>query len=156
MDLRDQFAMAAPAAPEGFVVDYETKLQKPKCPTLPKDISDEERKYLKDWVEDPCWDLEPKFSEFEKAMKAYWNDKVDFQDAVSNERLAKKQAAWAYKYADAMIAEREKGSVDSVYSTKQELIKAIKEQHGLDVSNLHFLTAGHLIFILRTGRITAG
>lgn len=62
----------------------------------------------------------------------------------------------AYKQADAMIAEREKGSVDSVYSTKQELIKAIKEQHGLDVSNLHFLTTGHLIFILRTGRITAG
>lgn len=109
-DLRDQFAMAAPAAPEGFMVDYETKLQKPKCPTLPKDISDEERKYLKDWVGDPCWDLEPKFSEFEKAMKAYWNDNVDFQDAVSNERLATKQAAWAYKYADAMIAEREKDS----------------------------------------------
>ncbi len=65
-------------------------------------------------------------------------------------------AEWAYKQADAMIAEREKGSVDSVYSTKQELIKAIKEQHGLDVSNLHFLTTGHLIFILRTGRITAG
>lgn len=110
INLRDQFAMTAPAAPEGFMVDYETKLQKPKCPTLPKDISDEERKYLKDWVEDPCWDLEPKFSEFEKAMKAYWSDKVDFQDAVSNERLATKQAAWAYKYADAMIAEREKDS----------------------------------------------
>lgn len=65
-------------------------------------------------------------------------------------------ASASYKHADAMIAEREKGSVDSVYSTKQELIKAIKEQHGLDVSNLHFLTTGHLIFILRTGRITAG
>lgn len=69
---------------------------------------------------------------------------------------SEKMAEWAYKQADAMIAEREKGSVDSVYSTKQELIKAIKEQHGLDVSNLHFLTTGHLIFILRTGRITAG
>ena len=67
-----------------------------------------------------------------------------------------KMAEWAYKQADAMVAEREKGSVDSVYSVKQELIKAIKEQHGLDVSNLHFLTTGHLIFILRTGRITAG
>lgn len=71
-------------------------------------------------------------------------------------RTEDKVAELAYKQADAMIAEREKGSVDSVYSTKQELIKAIKEQHGLDVSNLHFLTAGHLIFILRTGRITAG
>lgn len=66
-----------------------------------------------------------------------------------------KMAEWAYKQADAMVAEREKGSVDSVYSVKQELIKAIKEQHDIDVSNLH-LTAGHLIFILRTGRITAG
>lgn len=71
-------------------------------------------------------------------------------------RTEDKVAELAYKQADAMIAEREKGSVDSVYSTKQELIKAIKEQHGLDVSNLHFLTTGHLIFILRTGRITAG
>lgn len=71
-------------------------------------------------------------------------------------RTEEKVAELAYKQADAMIAEREKGSVDSVYSTKQELIKAIKEQHGLDVSNLHFLTTGHLIFILRTGRITAG
>ncbi|MFN4367137.1 MAG: hypothetical protein ACK4GA_05960 [Acinetobacter sp.] len=71
-------------------------------------------------------------------------------------RTEDKVAELAYKQADAMIAEREKGSVDSVYSTKQELIKVIKEQHGLDVSNLHFLTTGHLIFILRTGRITAG
>lgn len=71
-------------------------------------------------------------------------------------RTEDKVAELAYKQADAMIAEREKGSVDSVYSTNQELIKAIKEQHGLDVSNLHFLTTGHLIFILRTGRITAG
>lgn len=109
-DLRDQFAMAAPAAPEGFVVDYETKLQEPKRPKLPEGISDEESKYLKDWVRDPCWDLESKFAEFQKAMKTYWNDGADFEDAVSNERLVKKKAAWAYKYADAMIAEREKDS----------------------------------------------
>ena len=34
-------------------------------------------------------------------------------------------AEWAYKQADAMIAEREKGSSESVYSIKQDLIKRL-------------------------------
>ncbi len=70
-------------------------------------------------------------------------------------RTEEKVAELAYKQADAMVAEREKGSSESVHSVKQELIKAIKEQHDIDVSNLH-LKAGHLIFVLKTGRITAG
>lgn len=63
---------------------------------------------------------------------------------------------WAYKQADSMIAEREKGSVDSVFSIKEKLVKSIKEQHDLDVNSLKYLTAEHLIFILITGRFTAG
>lgn len=64
-------------------------------------------------------------------------------------------AARAYEVANAMIAEREKGSVDSVYGIKQKLIQAIKEQHNIDVSNIPF-SADHLVQILITGRITAG
>jgi len=71
-------------------------------------------------------------------------------------RTEDKVAELAYKQADAMIAEREKGSVDSVFSIKEKLVKSIKEQHDLDVSSLKYLTAKHLIFILITGRFTAG
>lgn len=59
-------------------------------------------------------------------------------------------ASAAYKHANAMVVERESGSVDSVESIKQHLIKAIKEQHNMDIGDLP-LTAGHLVRILQTG-----
>lgn len=59
-------------------------------------------------------------------------------------------ASAAYEQADAMIAERESGSVDSVHSIKIELIEAIKEQHGMEIGELP-LTGSHLVSILKSG-----
>ncbi|AUT34487.1 MULTISPECIES: hypothetical protein [Acinetobacter calcoaceticus/baumannii complex] len=50
----------------------------------------------------------------------------------------------------AIIAEREKGTVESVDATKQKLIEAIERKH----SNLHpnmYMAVDHLIFQLETG-----
>lgn len=57
----------------------------------------------------------------------------------------------AYKHADAMIAEREKGSVDSVTSAKAQLIQAIEWEHNITVNNGEFLCIKHLIEYLRSG-----
>ncbi|MGX4756840.1 hypothetical protein [Acinetobacter baumannii] len=59
-------------------------------------------------------------------------------------------AEFAYKQADVMIAEREKGTVESVDAVKQKLIEAIERKH----SNLHpniYMAVDHLIFQLETG-----
>lgn len=56
----------------------------------------------------------------------------------------------AYKQADAMIEEREKGSVETVDSTKQKLIDAINRKHdGLNPTMKE--SVDHLIFQLETG-----
>lgn len=60
-------------------------------------------------------------------------------------------AEWAFKQADAMIAEREKGSVDSVLSAKVQLIQAIKLEHNIDLRNGENFCIKHLIEYLRTG-----
>lgn len=74
------------------------------------------------------------------------------QIAELGPELMKLVAAEAYEMADAMIAERESGSVDSVHSIKQALVQAIKDQRGLDVSQLTFFTSEQLITILTQGR----
>ncbi|WP_303275521.1 hypothetical protein [Acinetobacter soli] len=57
----------------------------------------------------------------------------------------------AYAQADAMIAEREKGSVETVDSTKQKLIDAINRKYqGLGPEFV--MTIDHLIFQLETGK----
>ncbi|EHU1845168.1 hypothetical protein EKS29_14280 [Acinetobacter baumannii] len=59
-------------------------------------------------------------------------------------------ASDSYKQADAMIYEREKGTVESIDATKQKLIEAIGRKH----SSLHpnmYMTVDHLIFQLETG-----
>ncbi|HEM7530089.1 TPA: hypothetical protein ACF00A_002888 [Acinetobacter nosocomialis] len=59
-------------------------------------------------------------------------------------------AETAYNQADAMIAEREKGTTESVDAMKQKLIEAIERKH----SNLHpnmYMAVDHLIFQLETG-----
>ena len=55
----------------------------------------------------------------------------------------------AYKHADAMIAEREKDSVDSVTDAKAQLIRAIELEHNITVSE--HLCIVHLIHCLRFG-----
>lgn len=56
----------------------------------------------------------------------------------------------SYKQADAMIAERESGSCESVDSTKQKLVEAINRKHsGLTVSVNE--SVEQLIFHLETG-----
>lgn len=58
-------------------------------------------------------------------------------------------AAEAYEMADAMIAERDKGPVDSVTSAKAQLIQAIELEHNRTVSE--HLCIKHLIHYLRYG-----
>lgn len=55
----------------------------------------------------------------------------------------------AYLQADAMIAEREKDSVDSVTDAKAQLVRAIELEHNITVS-VH-LCIVHLIHCLRFG-----
>ena len=56
-----------------------------------------------------------------------------------------------YRFADAMIAEREKDDVETKDQIKQMLVDAIKEKHpGLNPSTV--CTAEHLIFNLTTGK----
>ncbi|HGW3827322.1 TPA: hypothetical protein ACNICD_003111 [Acinetobacter baumannii] len=59
-------------------------------------------------------------------------------------------ASDSYKQADAMIAEREKDTVESVDATKQKLIEAIERKHSNLHPNMH-MTVDHLIFQLETG-----
>ncbi|UJA04203.1 hypothetical protein F9230_07510 [Acinetobacter johnsonii] len=55
-----------------------------------------------------------------------------------------------YRFADAMIAEREKDDVETKDKIKQMLVDAINEKHpGLNPSTV--CTAEHLIFNLTTG-----
>lgn len=57
----------------------------------------------------------------------------------------------AYNQADAMIVEREKGSIETVDSTKQKLIDAINRKHdGLNPTIN--ASVDHLIFQLETGK----
>ncbi len=63
----------------------------------------------------------------------------------------KSLAVRAYEIADAMIAERESGSCESVDSTKQKLVEAINRKHsGLTASVNE--SVEHLIFQLETGK----
>ena len=55
----------------------------------------------------------------------------------------------SYDIADAMLAEREKDSVDSVTDAKAQLIRAIELEHNITVSE-HFCIV-HLIHCLRFG-----
>ena len=54
-----------------------------------------------------------------------------------------------YRFADAMIAEREKDSVDSVTDAKAQLIRAIELEHNITV--FEHLCIVHLIHCLRFG-----
>ncbi|WP_312087611.1 hypothetical protein [Acinetobacter variabilis] len=67
-------------------------------------------------------------------------------------RTEEKVAELAYKQADAMVAEREKGSSESVHSIKLDLIKRIQEERGIDVSKSP-LTVKHLLRILIDGEL---
>ncbi|MCU4406675.1 MULTISPECIES: hypothetical protein [Acinetobacter] len=59
-------------------------------------------------------------------------------------------AEMSYKQADAMVTEREKGSVESVDLAKKSLVEAINRKHpGLD-PNVN-TSLNHLIFQLETG-----
>ncbi|OTG58850.1 hypothetical protein B9T36_10965 [Acinetobacter sp. ANC 4204] len=62
-----------------------------------------------------------------------------------NEQAAKR----CYEIADAMIAEREKDSVDSVTDAKAQLVRAIELEHNITVSE--HLCIVHLIHCLRFG-----
>lgn len=62
-------------------------------------------------------------------------------------------ASAAYEQADAMIAERESGSVDSVASAKAQLIQAIEWEHNITFKNGEVFCIKHLIEFLRTGFI---
>lgn len=55
----------------------------------------------------------------------------------------------SYDIADAMLAEREKDSVDSVTDAKAQLIRAIELEHNITVSE--HLCIVHLIHCLRFG-----
>lgn len=59
----------------------------------------------------------------------------------------------AYEQADAMIAEREKGSVDNLTDAKAQLIRAIELEHEIHVHShsIEHLCIKHLIHYLRTG-----
>lgn len=65
----------------------------------------------------------------------------------SHEQIAK----GAYEQADAMIAEREKGSVESADQIKQMLVSKINELHPGICPSLN-LSAEQLIFQLATGK----
>ncbi|MBF9261603.1 hypothetical protein I0P11_10730 [Acinetobacter baumannii] len=56
----------------------------------------------------------------------------------------------SYKQADAMIAERERGTVESVDAMKQKLIEAIQRKHCGLHPNM-YMAVEHLIFQLETG-----
>ena len=73
------------------------------------------------------------------------------QGQVANGRMKdqKNIAEVAYLQADAMIAEREKDSVDSVTDAKAQLIRAIELEHNITVSE--HLCIVHLIHCLRFG-----
>lgn len=103
LTLRDKLAMAAPPVPEGFTVDYESKLPKPERPKLPEGITDEQKKMLKDWVADPCWDLEAEFAQYQKDWENHWDQLDQHKIAESNEALIMRQVQWSYAYADAVI-----------------------------------------------------
>lgn len=60
-------------------------------------------------------------------------------------------AELAYKQADAMIAEREKGSVESADQIKQMLVSKINELHPGICPSIN-LSAEQLIFQLTTGK----
>lgn len=60
-------------------------------------------------------------------------------------------AELAYKQADAMIAEREEGYVESVDQIKQMLVSKINELHPCICTTLN-LSAEQLIFQLTTGK----
>ena len=55
-----------------------------------------------------------------------------------------------YRFADAMIAEREKDDVETKDQIKQMLVDAIKEEHP-DMQTTVFLPARDLIYQLTTG-----
>ena len=73
------------------------------------------------------------------------------QGQVANGRMKdqKNIAEVAYLQADAMIAEREKDSVDSVTDAKAQLVRAIELEHNITVSE--HLCIVHLIHCLRFG-----
>jgi hypothetical protein len=56
-----------------------------------------------------------------------------------------------YRFADAMIAEREKDDVETKDKIKQMLVDAIKEEHP-DMQTTVFLPARDLIYQLTTGK----
>lgn len=59
-------------------------------------------------------------------------------------------AELAYNQADSMIAEREKGTNESVDAMKQKLIEAIQRKHCGLHPNM-YMAVDHLIFQLETG-----
>lgn len=72
------------------------------------------------------------------------------QDATKYDWTPAGVAQAAYAQADAMIVEREKGSIETVDSAKQKLIDAINRKHqGLNPELV--TTIDHLIFQLETG-----
>lgn len=60
------------------------------------------------------------------------------------------RAAWAFRQADAMISECEADLVESTFSIKKELVKAIKEEHP-DLLTSELSSADILIHQLKTG-----
>ncbi|MFW1760451.1 hypothetical protein [Acinetobacter calcoaceticus] len=70
-------------------------------------------------------------------ISAEWKDRTIIAEA-------------AYNQADAMIAEREKGTVESVDAMKQKLIEAIQRKHCGLHPNM-YMAVDHLIFQLETG-----
>lgn len=59
-------------------------------------------------------------------------------------------AEMSYKQADAMVTEREKGSVESVDLAKKSLVEAINRKHPRLGANVN-TSLNHLIFQLETG-----
>ena len=82
---------------------------------------------------------------------------MDIRDQLAMQGLLTSGESWnyntigrdSYDIADAMLAEREKDSVDSVTDAKAQLIRAIELEHNITVSE--HLCIVHLIHCLRFG-----
>lgn len=118
MSLRDYFAAHAPKMPQSW---FRPRLsgEWSQCPDVPSDLFPESLRIVKNWLDDPIWDLEndltgterpggivprdyPVLRDFVAAMRAHW---------AHNENLRKEEAIerfkqWPYAWADAMLKAR--------------------------------------------------
>lgn len=114
MTLRDYFAAHAPPVPYWFEPNMPGKPKLSSAKDYP--FSKAAMEAIRDWVHDPCYDVEEAAgftpADVETLARFKTNQKEEIAARVkwNLTRELQKSVQWRWQYADAMLAERDKGA----------------------------------------------